>query len=108
MPELAEKKFATWRKLDNGNYYSNGFELSQYFADGLLGRNMYANTNGFTKNVLVVQAREDLAVPYIYGVKYAVSYKNAKLHIIRNAGHGYDSLENAQELYKECIKFLIQ
>lgn len=106
MPELAEKKFATWRKLENGNYYSSGFELSQYFADGLLGRDMYENTQNFTKEVLVIQARDDLAVPYMFGVKYAVSYKNARLHIVKNSGHGYDSLENAQELYSETVKFL--
>ncbi|MBO5948945.1 alpha/beta fold hydrolase [bacterium] len=74
MPELAVRKFETWRKLENGNFYFNGFELSKDFAEGLIGRNMYENTDKFTKNVLVIQAKDDLAVPYLFGVKYAVNY----------------------------------
>jgi pimeloyl-ACP methyl ester carboxylesterase len=93
-------------KLENGNVYFNGFELSKDFAEGLIGRDMYENTKNFTKNVLVIQARNDQAVPYLFGVKYAVSYKNARLHIVKDAGHGYDSLENAQELYSKIIEFL--
>ncbi len=106
MPILTQDKYNTWRKLDNGNYYASGFELSQHFGDGLIGRNMYENTINFSKNVLIIQARQDLAVPYMYGVKYAVNYKNSRLHLVPNAGHGYDSLENMEELYNECIKFL--
>ena len=106
MPELSEKKMETWRKLENGNIYFCGFELSPRFNEEIKGKNMYANTKNFTKNVLVIQAKDDLAVPYLYGVKYAVSYKNARLHIVKDAGHGYDSLENAQELYSKVIEFL--
>ena len=68
--------------------------------------NMYSNTHNFTKKVLVVQAKKDLAVPYLYGVRYAVSYKNSTLHIVKEAGHGYDSLENATELYGKVVEFL--
>ena len=106
MPQLAQNKYDNWRKLENGNVYSSGFELSKNYADGLIGRDMYENTKNFTKNVLVIQAKNDQAVPYLYGVKYAVSYKNARLHIVKDAGHGYDSLENAQELYSKVVEFL--
>ena len=67
---------------------------------------MYENTSKLTKPVLVIQARNDQAVPYLYGVKYAVSYKNSRLHIVKDAGHGYDSLENATELYEKVVEFL--
>ncbi len=106
MPKLALDKRNTWRKLENGNYYSLGFQLSDKFIDQLQGKNMYSNTCNFTKNVLVIQAKNDLAVPYLYGVKYAVSYKNARLHIVNDSGHGYDSLENATELYSKIVEFL--
>ena len=106
MPQLAQNKYKGWRKLDNGNVYYCGFELSKDFANGLIGRDMYENTKNFTKKVLVVQARDDQAVPYLYGVKYAVNYINSRLHIVKDAGHGYDSLENAQELYKTVVDFL--
>ena len=106
MPELTEKKYQTWRTLENGNIYSMGFEMSPKFGEGLIGKNMYENTENFSKPVLVIQAKNDQAVPYLNGVKYAVSYKNSRLHIVKEAGHGYDSLENAQELYKKVIEFL--
>ena len=67
---------------------------------------MYENTYKFTKPVLVIQAKNDMAVPYLYGVKYAVSYKNSRLHIVKDSGHGYDSLENATELYEKVVEFL--
>lgn len=106
MPLLAENKMTGWRQLENGNVYYCGFELSPKFAEEIKEVNMYKNTKNFTKNVLVIQAKNDLAVPYLYGVRYAVSYKNARLHIVKDAGHGYDSLENAQELYSKIIEFL--
>lgn len=106
MPQLTLNKYENWRKLENGNVYFNGFELSKDFGNGLIGRNMYENTSELTKPVLVIQARNDQAVPYLYGVKYAVSYKNSRLHIVKDAGHGYDSLENATELYEKVVEFL--
>lgn len=106
MPDLAVKKLDTWRKLENGNLYSLGFEMSPKFVEEIRNENMYANTKNFSKKVLVIQARNDQAVPYIYGVRYAVSYKNSTLHIVKDAGHGYDSLENATELYTKVVGFL--
>ena len=106
MPDLAVKKLDTWRKLENGNLYSLGFEMSPKFVEEIRNENMYANTKNFSKKVLVIQARNDQAVPYIYGVRYAVSYKNSTLHIVKDAGHGYDSLENATELYGKVVGFL--
>ena len=106
MPELAVKKLETWRKLENGNVYASGFELSTKFVDQIKDQDMYKNTKNFTKNVLVIQAKDDMSVPYLYGVRYAVSYKNANLHIVKGAGHGYDSLENQAELYNKVIEFL--
>lgn len=106
MSETAKEKYDTWRKLDNGNVYSNGFELSPKFVEGLNGRDMYENTPNFTKNVLVIHGRADQSVPYLCGVKYAVNYKNSQLHLIDSAGHGYNSLEEANELYRKVIDFL--
>ena len=106
MPQLTKNKYEGWRKLENGNVYFNGFELSKDFGVGLIDRDMYENTSKLTKPVLVIQARNDQAVPYLYGVKYAVSYKNSRLHIVKDAGHGYDSLENATELYEKVVDFL--
>lgn len=106
MPELALKKLETWRKLENGNLYSLGFELSPKFVEEIKDQNMYSNAKNFNKKVLVVQARNDQAVPYIFGVRYAVSYKNSTLHLVKDAGHGYDSLENATELYNKVVDFL--
>lgn len=106
MPELACGKMTSWRKLDNGNIYLNGFELSPKFAEELKDRDMYSNTPNYNKDVLIIQAKNDMAVPYLYGVKYAVRYKNSRLHIVKEAGHGYDSLENANELYSKVIDFL--
>lgn len=106
MPELAERRLDTWRQLDNGNVYSSGFEMSPKFVEQLKDKDMYQNTKNFTKKVLVIQAKDDLSVPYLFGVRYAVSYKNANLHLVKDSGHGYDSLENRDELYSKCVEFL--
>lgn len=106
MPILASNKMDSWRKLDNGNVYLNGFELSPKFAEELKNKDMYYNTINYNKDVLIIQAKNDMAVPYLYGVKYAVRYKNSRLHLIKESGHGYDSLENANELYSKIIDFL--
>lgn len=106
MPELSRKRYDNALKLENGNVYFSGFEMSEDFVKSIENKEMYSNCKNFTKDVLVIQAKNDLSVPYLFGVKYAVSYKNARLHIVKNSGHGYDSIENRDELYSKCLEFL--
>lgn len=106
MPQLARLRWDNALKLDNGNCYFSGFEMSEKFVTSIENKNMFANTSKLTKDVLVIQAKDDKSVPYINGVKYAVRYKNARLHIVKDSGHGYDSVENRDELYSKCLEFL--
>ena len=108
MPEIVKNAYNTWQKLDNGNVYSAGFEMSYDLVKSLEDRNMFKNDNDFNNKVLIVQGKEDQAVPYLTGARYAVSFPNSLLHIIDNCGHGYDSLENRELLYKYITEFLLQ
>ena len=39
-------------------------------------------------------------------MRYAVKYPNAQVHIIDGAGHGYDKVEERDELYSKSLEFL--
>lgn len=106
MPITGKKAFDNARKLDNGNAYFSGFEMSEEFVKSIEAKDMYANCDKFNKNVLVIHGTKDLSVSYLYGVRYSVAYSNSRLVLIEGSGHGYDTYEQKNELYKHVIDFL--
>lgn len=106
MPDITKRRYENNLILENGNCYFSGFEMSKNFVDSIINKNMYKNTSNFTKKVLVIHGRKDTSVPYLYGVRYAVSYYDSRLHIIDKSEHGYNAIEERNELYNESLRFL--
>ena len=106
MPEIAKKSFESWKKLENGNVYNMGFEMSKAFVDSFEGKDMFKNAESFNNKVLVLQGKDDLSVPYLTAARYAVRFPNSLLHIIYDCGHGYDSLESREKAYNYINEFL--
>ncbi len=106
MRELARAHFENARKLENGHAYFSGFEMSEDFATTIEKYDMYQNTSSFHHPVQVICGRADVSVPYIFAIQYAVRYGNSHLHIIDKAGHGYDTYEQQQELFRVSLNFL--
>lgn len=107
MKEIAHRSFENNRKLENGNAYFLGFQLNKKFVDSIDKYDMYSNCKNYDKEVLIIQGDKDLSVNPECAKKYHEGFKNSKLHYIADAGHGYDSYEQMNELYNETINFLL-
>jgi pimeloyl-ACP methyl ester carboxylesterase len=93
---------------DNITGFSAGglYELSEKMIASLDNYNIYKDLDRYQGKVLVVHGKKDQAVNYIYGVRFAVLFRNAQLHLINSAGHGYDSAEEKKELFDKTLTFL--
>lgn len=93
-------------KLENGNVYAPGFEYSLALVESMEKFNFYSEASKFNQPVLIIQGRKDKAVDYLKAVEYAVKFPNSHIHIINDAGHGYDDQNSANELLQKSINFL--
>ena len=101
-----KKYYETGVKLDNGNSMHGNFELSKEMYETIDKCEPMKGIEKFTNPVLLCHGRSDLCIDYMYSMRYAVIYKNALVHIIDGAGHGYDKVEEQKELYGKSLEFL--
>lgn len=104
--EKLQKQFNCLPKIENGNGYLLGFEISKNLVESMKGFNPFDEALKFTNKVLVIHGREDKAVNYLIGKKYAETFPNGKIHIIDGAGHGYDRYPEVLELFDSSTIFL--
>ncbi len=106
--ELIRYKFENNPKLENGNVMFGTFELSQEMYDSLDKYDPLEGLDKFTNPVLLVHGRNDKSVNYLYSPRISVLYHNSRLHIIDGAGHGYDAINERDDLYKVSLEFLLE
>lgn len=58
--------------------------------------NPFSSMNKFHKPVLIIHGDVDKVVPVDYSKRAAATYKDAGLHIIHSAGHGFNAHERAE------------
>ena len=102
----AHQAYERWRRLDNGNAYTSGFELSKKFVDSIDKFDMYQNTKNYTNGVFIIQGSKDLSVSPECSYRYKNEFKNSSIEIIDGAGHGYDSYEQLHKLYDLTIDYI--
>ncbi len=107
MAEIARSRFNSAKKLENGNCYFSGFEMSYRFVETIEKYDMYQNTANFTKPVLIIHGENDKSVNILYGQKYNNMYVNSEFYLINETGHGYDEYEKKNELYRKSLNFLV-
>ena len=108
IPEHIRIAFEKGVKLENGNsLIGTYFELSKEMYDSTFKYDPFKGIEIYTNPVLLVHGRSDQAVDYLTSMKYAVTYKNAVVHIIDECGHGYDKVEQQKELYDVSKKFIL-
>ena len=100
------RKYELAPKLDNGNVYSPAFELTEALVKSMEQFDFYREASKFHNPVFLIQGRKDKAVDYLKSVEYAVKFPNSNIHLISDAGHGYDEQESATELLKLSLNFL--
>ena len=105
MNTIAERAEKGWRKLDNGNYFIPGFEMSPKFIQSINKFTMYQNCVNIKNETLIIQGTKDITVVPELAIRYNNEIVNSKLHFIEGAGHGYDAYEQKEELYATTVEF---
>ena len=99
--------FEKGKELPNGNkLIATYFELSKEMYDTIEKCYPMEGIEKYTNPVLLCHGRNDQAIDYMFSMRYAVKYPNAQVHIIDGAGHGYDKVEERDELYSKSLEFL--
>jgi len=104
--EKVKRQYELLPKLENGNGYQNGFEISKGLVASMKEIDAFKEVKHFNKPVLVIHGRNDKAVDYKVGEKYAKTYPKGKLIIIESANHGYDRFSEVKELFSSSLVFL--
>lgn len=106
MAEKVASSFSKMSKLENGNGFVSGFEISSGWVESLKGYDAYEMAKNCYAPVLIIHGTQDLAVAPAEGKRYAESFPNTKILLVEGAGHGYDRYEEREILYKTTIEFL--
>lgn len=104
--DIIKRRFDASVKLENGNAMHSTFEISTEMYDSLYKYDMLEGITNFTNPVMLIHGRRDQAVDYLYSARTSVLYPNSRLHYINTAGHGYDAIEERDELYAKTLEFL--
>ena len=106
MVEHAIAYYNNHKHLENGNAYMGGFELNYKFVETIKQFDMFQGVKNFTKPVCICHGSKDLSVDISLSKRYNEEYKNSELHIIEGAGHGYDAVNERDELYAISLEYL--
>lgn len=104
--EMIKKRYEVSDKLPNKDADFGNYPLSLKMYESLDKYDVLDGVHNFDKDVLIVHGKKDLAVNYEVSLEYEKSYKNANLHIIDSAGHGYDRSAEKEELLNKSLQFV--
>lgn len=103
---LIKNRYEHAPKLENKDADVGHYPISHEMYLSLDKYDVYENIENFTNQVLIIHGKKDLAVNVDYAYEYLKKYKNASLHIIESAGHGYDKRDERIELLNKSIEFV--
>ena len=95
-------------KDEKGNALNGDFSMSLEMYKSIEKYNVFDNLSLYNNEVLIIQGKKDLSVPFETAEKYKESFKNCNVHYIENAGHGYDPLQISSELYNVSLKYILK
>lgn len=89
IPDEVRKTFASIDVLPDSYMVLGFFPAGRRFGSDVYGYYPFSEIEGFRKPVLLLHGSCDPIVPPRYSIKAAGIYKDAELHIIEGAGHGF-------------------
>ena len=103
---LIKKRYESYEKDEFENGINSCWSLSKAMYNSLEKYDVFKGIENFNGKVFIIHGNKDLSVPYMISMKYAVTFKDAFVHLVDGSGHGYDKIEHMNELYKKTIDFL--
>lgn len=95
-------------KDEKGNALNGDFSMSLEMYKSIEKYNVFDNLSLYNNEVLIIQGKKDLSVPFETAEKYKDSFNKCNIHYIDNAGHGYDPLQISSELYSVSLKYVLK
>lgn len=103
---MIKTRYETADKLPNGDADFGNYPLSTAMYKSLAKYNMLENVDKFSKPVMIIHGKKDMAVNYEVSLNYEKLYNDVRLHIIESAGHGYDRSREKEELLEKSLNFV--
>lgn len=104
--EMIKRRYEMSDKLPNKDADFGNYPLSLKMYESLDKYNVLEGIGNFDKEVLIIHGKKDMAVNYEVSLEYEKKYKNASLHIIDSAGHGYDRSVEKEDLLNKTLQFV--
>lgn len=103
---LGEERFLQGLRGENVDF--NGDRVPKEFFVGLKNpeHQPLEHIRNYKKPVRIIHGTGDTDVNYINSIAYTEVLSDVKLHLIKGAGHGYDSVPYQDELFENTIKFI--
>lgn len=101
IPDDSKKRFAA------GENVCFGMELSPKFNTDTMDLDIYGIIAGYKGPVHIIHGDEDPVVPISYSYKAVEAYDDAKLTVIKGAGHGYGG-EDSDFARNTSIEFIME
>lgn len=73
-----------------------GKTVSRKYGEDAMNIDIFAMMKNYDKEVLIIHGSDDEVVPLLYSEKAAITFKNVKLKVIENAGHGFHKEEEIE------------
>lgn len=104
--EIIERITTSNAYTKNGTIDYLGWEISTNFFPSLKEYDYLKSIDSIKAPVFVIHGTKDLAVPFTYGEEIASHISNATIHLIKNATHGYNRIEDKEILFEISLKFI--
>lgn len=97
-----------FQSVDNipETYQQLGMEVGKVYFEGLIDYDIYQESAGYDKDVLIMHGDADSLVPISFSEKAAETYPSARLEVIPGAGHGFhgDTLRQSIALILDYLE----
>ena len=103
---LGEERFMKGLKGEDVDF--NGDRVGKEFFVGMKNPEYQPleAIKDYKKPVRIIHGTEDVDVPCINSIAYTEVVQDVKLHFVKGAGHGYDSVYYQDELFDMTIKYV--
>lgn len=103
---LGEERFL--KGLNGENIDFNGDRVGKEFFIEMKNSNYQPLEfiKEYKKPVRIIHGTEDIDIPYVNSIAYTKVVQDVKLHLIKGAGHGYDSISYQDELFEITTQYI--
>lgn len=93
---------------ENGNSINGVFSMSKEMFESVEKYDVLEGLSVFKNEVFIVQGTKDMAVHFETPLKYKALFEKCEIHYVEGAGHGYDKLEEMEEMYSVSMEFILK